>query len=387
MQRRKLSQFLLPLLIIGSILSWNLILYIDFRINPSIKMPYVSWQSNPNTQVWICWETPAPEDAIVYFGLSPDVMDFTILNTSIVRMHRVLLNSLIPNSTYYYKAGAISPLSYNFSQIFQFKTAPLNKFEPFNFIAVSDTQQMGYGNIWLENLCKKIGQIDTSFLTIGGDLTQDGKEQINWDDFFGNIASITNHIPIIPVVGNHDSDLEESNGNAVLLRQYFPISVSANRFYYSFNYSMVHFSMLDVEWGNELEFNSEQSEWLEQDLTNAQTFPFRIVIMHCPIKDSAFFGNNLFVQNSIKPLLQHYNVSLVLSGHDHHYEHLEDDGMHYVTLGSGGSLQDIFQLTKTESKRISLGPSYTRIWANSSALHIKTYALNEEILDQFTIYG
>jgi acid phosphatase len=169
------------------------------------------------------------------------------------------------------------------------------------------------------------------------------------------------------------------------MHTYFPISESNTQFFYSFNYSMVHFVNLDIQWGTEYDLSTEQMDWLKQDLVRAQLLPFRVVSFHCPIRDSGVFGDNTLLQTQLKPIMQQYNVSLILNGHDHHYERVFDDGLNYVVQGGGGDMQDPFVVTTNQTTKIVFGPTYTKITATQSNLTVQAYTLYGALVDNLVI--
>ena len=254
-------------------------------------------------------------------------------------------------------------------------------------MAISDTQQLRIGLSWYTPLVKLICQSNAQFFTIVGDLVEDGTTETDWNDFFYNFYPALNVMPIVPVEGNHET-VDNQNGPSTWMHIYFPISQSASQFYYSFNYNMVHFTIMDIELGTQEDFTSAQMAWLKTDLANAQEFPFRIVEFHVPIRDSGYYGNNLLLQSQLAPILHQYNVSLVLNGHDHHYERLLDDAnMTSVVLGGGGALQDPIDVTTPFTQCIILEPTYSEISANMTALTINTYSLSQELVDHYTIFA
>lgn len=384
----KFHQILLRLFatlgIIGLLYGVGWVISNDVRNNTEIKPPYVTWQSSPQNQVVINWETETEKDSVVYYGESPQKLTQIKIDSSLSRIHHVWLNGLNANTTYYYLVGCLNPSPANEStQIREFQTAPADQELSFEFIAISDTQQMG-GNGWISRVVGAISDYSPRFLTIVGDLTGSGQNKNNWDDFFESIGPLTSNISIIPVVGNHDASIGE-NASSYWIREYFPNSISSESFIYSFNYGPVHFTIADLEWGNAEEFTSDQAAWLANDLASAQNMPFRVVLFHSPLRSGAFFGNNSFLQQQVRPILQQHNVSLVLNGHDHHYSHIVDKGLNYVILGGGGAIQDPFVMYLPETQKIAYGPMFSRFIINSTSIQVITEGTQGELIDKFTI--
>jgi predicted phosphodiesterase len=84
----------------------------------------------------------------------------------------------------------------------------------------------------------------------------------------------------------------------------------------------------------------EQIEWLEKELT-ASGSAWKIVYFHHPLYSSGErHGSDLRLREVLEPLFLKYNVSVVLTGHDHFYERLKPQkGIAYFIVGSGGQLR------------------------------------------------
>jgi predicted phosphodiesterase len=84
----------------------------------------------------------------------------------------------------------------------------------------------------------------------------------------------------------------------------------------------------------------EQIEWLEKEL-KASGSAWKIVYFHHPLYSSGErHGSDLRLREVLEPLFVKYNVSVVLTGHDHFYERLKPQkGIAYFVVGSGGQLR------------------------------------------------
>jgi 3',5'-cyclic AMP phosphodiesterase CpdA len=76
---------------------------------------------------------------------------------------------------------------------------------------------------------------------------------------------------------------------------------------------------------------STQYKWIEDKLQQDRCF---IAISHHPRFSTGEHGSNLFVRDVYR-LLRKNNVSVLLSGHDHHYERFSTKTAQYV-IGTGG---------------------------------------------------
>ena len=84
----------------------------------------------------------------------------------------------------------------------------------------------------------------------------------------------------------------------------------------------------------------EQIRWLEKELA-ASHDDWKIAFFHHPLYSSGDrHGSDLRLREVLEPLFVKYNVSVVLTGHDHFYERVKPQkGITYFVVGSGGQLR------------------------------------------------
>jgi hypothetical protein len=127
-------------------------------------------------------------------------------------------------------------------------------------------------------------------------------------------------------LGNHDAREQ---------RYYKPFNMDGN-LYYSFSPSPeVRFLMLESTYPV-----PEQIAWLEKEL-KASNSNWKIPVFHHPLYSSGDrHGSDLLLREVLEPLFVKYNVSVVLTGHDHFYERVKPQkGITYFVVGSGGQLR------------------------------------------------
>jgi Calcineurin-like phosphoesterase/Purple acid Phosphatase, N-terminal domain len=361
-------------------------------LNPEESEPWALFGEDPSHNIIISWKSAEMQYPAVKYGISPSNLSKTVFNFTQSTIHHLLLPSLLPNTKYFYQVGSNNGnptfQGDSSSKMYEFYTAPIDINTTVKFMAISDSQQIA-GNGYTKRIADKLGSVASQNRLVMnvGDMVEDGSIESDWNDFFETSAGYLGKTIFVPVAGNHDSNLGQASPTPkpTILENYFPISDSKNHFYYSFNYSMIHFTIADFTWPEDSQVGPEQLEWLDQDLTNAQSMPYSIVAFHCPIKDSAFFGNNYYMQNRVRPILDKHNVTLILNGHDHHYERVEEYGLTYMILGGGGTVQDPFVVPIPESKVIEFGPTYASFTANSTYLNVQVNTLEDNLVDQFNL--
>ena len=128
-------------------------------------------------------------------------------------------------------------------------------------------------------------------------------------------------------LGNHDRP-EQAN--------YSFFGMDKQR-YYSFKAPKQNVRMFALE---STYMNPPQVEWLEKELKSS-TDEWKIAYFHHAIYSSArHHGSTASLKRAIEPLFIRYNVSVVMSGHDHTYERTKpQQGIVYFVAGSGGKLR------------------------------------------------
>jgi Calcineurin-like phosphoesterase len=130
-------------------------------------------------------------------------------------------------------------------------------------------------------------------------------------------------------LGNHDDPQEQRN--------YKLFNMDGKR-YYSFKpdgNQSVRFFALESSY-----LQPEQVAWFEQEL-KASNSDWKIPYFHHPPYSSGErHGSDPQIRTALEPLFLKYNVSVVLTGHDHFYERTRPQkGIVYFVVGAGGQLR------------------------------------------------
>ncbi|HET9505777.1 MAG TPA: metallophosphoesterase [Hymenobacter sp.] len=130
-----------------------------------------------------------------------------------------------------------------------------------------------------------------------------------------------------PSLGNHD--YYTRNGQAY--RDYF--TLPGNGRYYDFVRGSVHFFALnsDPAEPDGIGAASQQARWLQAALA-ASKARWKVVYLHHAPYSSGAHGSTAVTQWPFRA----WGASLVLAGHDHHYERLQVDSLTYIVNGLGG---------------------------------------------------
>jgi hypothetical protein len=96
---------------------------LNFSFSQSlIRGPYL--QSLTNKSIKVMWRTTEPTASLVKFGNSVDNLDQTILDTTKVKDHIVLLSGLSAKTLYYYQVGYDETVLAGGNEQHHFYTAP-----------------------------------------------------------------------------------------------------------------------------------------------------------------------------------------------------------------------------------------------------------------------
>ncbi|MGL4520446.1 MAG: metallophosphoesterase family protein [Phocaeicola sp.] len=186
------------------------------------------------------------------------------------------------------------------------------------------------------------------FVLFGGDNTDSdglGRAEQTADSLQARFKQIVDDssLPAYFTIGNHDRFYLE-NGQVDSLG----FNLFKKRFgetYFSYTHKGVHFVVLNSLYPTAegaYSINPEQLEWLKADLDRAGTEVPIIVSLHVPMLSLYYpvvegnFKPLDMIQNTkeVFELLNNYNVQLILQGHQHLYEQIQERNRWFVTAGA-----------------------------------------------------
>jgi hypothetical protein len=164
-----------------------------------------------------------------------------------------------------------------------------------------------------------------AFLSVGDTVYPEGDPRYferSWHEPFGWVAD--RGLDVLGTLGNHDYAADDQ-GRAVMKLLGMPGP------WYRTTIGDADIIVLDANRLNE----ESQTRWLRTQLRSAR-HDWTIVIMHQP-PYSCSRGGDPQVREHWAPLLEEYEVDLVISGHEHNYQRfLSDEQTTYVVTGGGG---------------------------------------------------
>lgn len=181
-----------------------------------------------------------------------------------------------------------------------------------------------------------------------------------------------------PSLGNHD--LYTAAGQPYF--NYF--ALPGNERYYDFVRGQVHFFVLnsDPTEPDGTRATSRQAQWLRGALAGA-TEPWKVVYFHHAPYSSGEHGST----TALRWPFRAWGASLVLSGHDHHYERLVEDDLLYCVNGLGGRSIYNVGLKPVAGSQVWYNADFGAQLFDASAdsLRLSFYTRTGQLIDAFTL--
>jgi predicted phosphodiesterase len=308
--------------------------------------------------------------------------------------HKVIFENLQPETKYAYRVGD----GKNWSEWFQFETSSATA-NPFTFIYHGDVQN-DIKSLGSRNLRQAYSHFpEADFMLFAGDIVSKSNEEY-WRELFYAGGWIFGMMPSVVTPGNHEFDSNEGQprtfskhwNQIYQMPENTPAEKYKNRNYF-FDYQGVRFVSLDSP---SLGYYTEDStlvlSWLEKTLASNPN-RWTVVFTHYPIYSCSQGRNNERYRNAVQPLLEKYNVDLVLAGHDHTYcrgfntKNVMLKGKNsplYVVSVSGPKMYGL-NTSFWSDRMASMTQLYQHISIESNQLEYKSFTVSGDLYDHFTI--
>jgi hypothetical protein len=299
------------------------------------------------------------------------------------RHHRKVLSNLRPDTEAPYDIPGVGSGS--------LRTAPTG-FRPFTFAAYGDPRD---GHDVHRALIERMKEVRPAFLLSMGDLVRDGAVAEQWETFFSITGGLLRSVPLFPAIGDHEG----------YSQHYFDLfELPGNELWYSFDWAGCHFVALDsqsprmpahatreeaISWPERMEKRwQEQIRWLRGDLYDHRGAPYTFVYFHRAWRTALAAESRQDSAREVRErfgyLFREFQVDLVLTGHDHHYHHLNDGLDFVVTAGGGVPLAPVERTTDKTVKAFS-AHHFLRIDVAAAGLTVSAIGPRGELLDRFEI--
>lgn len=332
------------------------------------------------TGITVCWYTDVPSSARVRYGASPASLTSVVELPASVMQHEVVINDLLPKTTYYYAIGTSTQDLAGGDATHFFKTSAVQGSEgPFRVWVIGDAGSSWAGQTDVRN--SYLNYIAASYkadawLMLGDNVYSHGRETEYYLAMFRNMYEpILRNTTLWPTPGNHDYGAG-ANG-LTNTGPYYDIfapptlgqcgGVASNtEAYYAYDIGNVHFISLD-SYGVSRATAGAMATWLQADLNYAKAnSKWIIAYWHHPpytkgshdSDDPADSGGLMRdMRENIVPILEQNNVDLVLTGHSHSYERSFLIDGHY---GLSGTFNPATMGKMLGDGRISGNGAYTK---------------------------
>ncbi|HET9611311.1 MAG TPA: metallophosphoesterase [Acidimicrobiales bacterium] len=201
---------------------------------------------------------------------------------------------------------------------------------------------------------------DTIYHGPGGPTDQSGAHDDDWWlTYFQPYRYLVDHLAVYPTAGNHDgSDDEDADDRAQLednlyLATRFGPRAGAGRasldpglFYKLQVGALLELVCIDTTWGAERGEHwfdePKHRRWLEEAFASASDdVVWRVPFSHHPAWSAGPNHASMDAQiERVVPLYRRGGARLVLSGHEHNFQHGRADDLDYVISGAGGKLDE-----------------------------------------------
>jgi len=370
-----------------------------------INGPYL--QDAKKDSVMLMWELD--EKAVcrvrVYKAMNPQLPacpnpveeSYVEYRTETEVLHKVLLNTLLPETDYCYEIFAESGGS--LTGRIPFRTAP-NEETPFSFILTAEHGGVGDPTgPYTRSMIDQMKFEHPDFLLSVGDILSNGQKRTEWSTYlFTPYRDILCTTPFYPCVGNHEVGTNSVPDNEMYrydnFHRYFSFA-----HYYSFDYGCAHFCVLDTPAmfcridRNEAQkdnyiprmkddfMNSEQVHFLKDDLQKTDK-KWKFVVFHYPPYTSAHY--DVRDLRCLAPIFEQYGVDIVFNSHAIVYERshpvtegkVAKCGVRYILVGGFGKFDHWF---RPKSNGLSAKLSGNR--PNFVRVALSPYRLELEAID------
>ncbi len=289
----------------------------------------------------------------------------------VARHHSATVTDLEPSTDYTYRVGTGDDVS----EWTTFRTAPAaDDPTPWTFLYFGDAQ-WGLDAGWSDVVDQAFAQVPDATLAItAGDQVNDGNDDQQWAQWSAAIAPLASTRSILTVPGNH-----ELYGDPDMIRYRSHVEYPDNGpegqddLAYRVDVGDVRFIALNanitdggLDDPDDNGLGALQAEWLEEQLAdNPRTWT--VVTLHQPMFSAAKLRDNVAQRTAFLPVLEKYDVDLVLQGHDHAYArgHLAEND---TAEGADGYAGPTYVVANAGDKYYDLDPPGRNNWTINGAV-------------------
>ncbi len=355
-----------------------------------IRGPYL--QTPTENSMIVMWRSNVATNSTVWYGTDANQLNQTAAGNSNAINHTVQLSGLQPYTKYYYAVGDQSIYGGGSAQHF-FYTAPvIGSQDSIRIWSIGDFGKGNAGQIAVKNsYLNWTGNKHTNvWLWLGDNVYNDGKDSEYQDKVFGlaGFSDIFSWLPFMPTPGNHDyNEIWEESAFLGIPYSNIPLENHQGPYYdivdvpeqaeaggypsnlevfYSFDYGNVHFISLNSEVYDFLNTGTgvqRMIDYIHDDLSQNNS-DFTIAYFHQPPYSKGSHDSDeaqelvmKTMREDVIPVLESYDVDIIVCGHSHVYERSFLIKNHY---GNSGSWDPASQLVNGTNGSIAMGTPYVK---------------------------
>lgn len=275
---------------------------------------------------------------------------------------------------------------------------PCDPSETFYFGFMSDTQiKNSAGQIRATQLANTVDSLRNfypfSLVVNAGDIVQNGGVESEWLNFFNMAQGYLSKSYLMAAVGNHEYySAPTMNKAPSLFMKYMRNDQDPDLGNIAVDAGNVNLLMINSNFASMSETKiQDQWLWLKGKLQVAQNLNKAsiIVLHHSPYSASIEHLRSIprRLRREFVPLIEaHKGVKLVLSGHLHMYERSIKKGIHYLTAGPSGGINNLITYRNPYSVFIrTLTTTFSILAVTPENIEIITYSGDQKIFDTLKI--
>ncbi|MBN2013333.1 metallophosphoesterase [candidate division KSB1 bacterium] len=351
---------------------------------PGVFSRYPHIEIPTTNSVLVQWNTSIPQPTYLRWGNEETCVNI-IQKPELVNDHLVKIDSLLPESKYYYRVIA----SNDSSDCEYFYTVKPEETKQVNFFIIGDSSPYtGFGSSPEQiEIARQILKTNYDFGLHAGDINQHHGEEYDLV-FYEPYRDILKSAPIFPCIGNHDSIYDSARTYLASFNLPHNNPDSTER-YYSFNYGNAHFISLDTN--SPYNPDSPQYTWLVNDLKSEMrnNTLWTFVLFHKPPWSEGWpdYPGELDVREHLVPIFEQFNVDMTFSGHTHDYERGFINEIYYIITGGGGcTLEEGIHAYDYEHVTVWINQHhFTYVQLKDNVLELKAINIDGEVIDEFVV--
>ena len=293
--------------------------------------PYLQLMRNDG--VTVRWRTDFPTSSRVRYGLTSDGLSNTQSDSTLTTEHSITLNGLANHIQYYYLVGTTDADLITGSSYY-FRTAPPIHHPIATRIWILGNSGTGDANAKAVRdgyLTFGAGKYTDQWIMLGNNAFTNGTDSEYQSKLFNVYGTFLKRSVLWPALGEADTAGSTNPPSSLPFYSIFDAPknaeaggvASGTEAYYSFTIGTIHFVCLDSQ-TSDRSGTGPMATWLNSDLA-ANEEPWLIAFFHhSPYSkgdhDSDIEPEMMEMRQNILPILENYEVDLVLTSHSDSYE-------------------------------------------------------------------